>query len=364
MIKKLLSLAAILLVSVPALVAQTFEFRYHGESLADGATVTIQAEEDEWGFGWSCYTNPSYDANNGLVLKLLSSSQAQVSVATLTINENTLNPTVLSWCMGGNCMYFGNKTSLTKEDFSVNNGSENVQFDAENIQSEGYLFATLTATIGGETHMVNIKFTYGEQGDDAAFEFRYKGEPLADGATVIIPAEEDEDGVLTCVTNPSSDTNDGLVLQLLSGNFSGGVATMTINENALIYDKLIWCMSGYCVDFGDNTSLTCTFPFIDNIARVLFECIDIQSEGYLSATLTAAVGGVTHTINIKFTYNEQPAIPGDVNGDGTVTSVDVTALYNYLLNGDSSHMVNGDQDGDGSITSVDITIIYNILLGN
>ncbi|MBR6490114.1 MAG: dockerin type I repeat-containing protein, partial [Muribaculaceae bacterium] len=58
------------------------------------------------------------------------------------------------------------------------------------------------------------------------------------------------------------------------------------------------------------------------------------------------------------------AIPGDVNGDGAVTSVDVTAIYNYLLNNDSSAIVNGDQDGDGVISSVDITIIYNILLGN
>ncbi|MBR5087430.1 MAG: hypothetical protein IKX31_10545, partial [Muribaculaceae bacterium] len=52
------------------------------------------------------------------------------------------------------------------------------------------------------------------------------------------------------------------------------------------------------------------------------------------------------------------------NGDGIVSSVDVTALYNWLLNGDASAIVNGDQDGDGIITSVDITIIYNILLGN
>ena len=54
----------------------------------------------------------------------------------------------------------------------------------------------------------------------------------------------------------------------------------------------------------------------------------------------------------------------DVNCDGAVTSSDVTALYNYLLNDDSSAIVNGDQDGDGIISSVDITIIYNILLGN
>ncbi len=58
------------------------------------------------------------------------------------------------------------------------------------------------------------------------------------------------------------------------------------------------------------------------------------------------------------------SILGDVNGDGIVSSVDITALYNYLLNSDSSAIVNGDQDGDGVITSTDITVIYNILLGN
>ena len=58
------------------------------------------------------------------------------------------------------------------------------------------------------------------------------------------------------------------------------------------------------------------------------------------------------------------AMKGDVNGDGAVTASDVTALYNYLLNGDSNDIVNGDQDGDGSVTSADITAVYNIMLGN
>jgi len=56
---------------------------------------------------------------------------------------------------------------------------------------------------------------------------------------------------------------------------------------------------------------------------------------------------------------------GDVDGDGHVSSVDVTAIYNYMLNGDSSALVNGaDLDGDGHISSVDITVLYNIMLGN
>lgn len=57
-------------------------------------------------------------------------------------------------------------------------------------------------------------------------------------------------------------------------------------------------------------------------------------------------------------------IPGDVNGDGEVTAADVTALYDYLLNEDSSQIVNGDQTGDGIITAADVTAVYGVLLEN
>ena len=86
-----------------------------------------------------------------------------------------------------------------------------------------------------------------------------------------------------------------------------------------------------------------------------------------TSDLTYVAGGV-YNLAGKLLYTVPnngggEPIPGDVNGDDLVSSVDITALYNYLLNGDSSAIVNGDQDGDGIITSVDITIIYNILLG-
>jgi len=60
----------------------------------------------------------------------------------------------------------------------------------------------------------------------------------------------------------------------------------------------------------------------------------------------------------------EASIVGDVNADGHTNSVDITVLYDYLLNNDASNIVNGDVDGDGHISSVDITAIYNILLGN
>lgn len=63
-------------------------------------------------------------------------------------------------------------------------------------------------------------------------------------------------------------------------------------------------------------------------------------------------------------YEQCVSTAGDVNCDGAVTSSDVTALYNYLLNDNDTFVATGDVNGDGSITAADITAIYNILLGN
>lgn len=52
----------------------------------------------------------------------------------------------------------------------------------------------------------------------------------------------------------------------------------------------------------------------------------------------------------------------DVNGDGYVTAADITALYDYLLNNNTSNLVNGDVNGDGYITAGDVTTVYDILL--
>ena len=55
-------------------------------------------------------------------------------------------------------------------------------------------------------------------------------------------------------------------------------------------------------------------------------------------------------------------IYGDVDCDGSVTVGDITVLYNYLLNNDTSFLSTSDVDGDGYITSSDITAIYDIIL--
>lgn len=163
--KSLLVIVALLSLAGGSVKAQTFEFQYQGQSLKDGATVTIAAEANAFG-ELSCETNPSANPNNGLVLKLLSGSTANVN-ASLQVTHNTLSPQMLQWCMGGECTPFANTDALKKQ-FTVNDVVQ-VQFDASNIQSKGYLLATLKASVSLETHRVNIQFTNGETANVSEF---------------------------------------------------------------------------------------------------------------------------------------------------------------------------------------------------
>ena len=160
--RRLLMMLAIL-TTITMAKAQSFEFQFQGNKVEDGGTVVIPAVPDDFGFGefW-CETNPSSNPTNGLILKLLSGSTASGS-ASINIKRNTVSPQTLKWCMGGTCQMMNDKTSLEKT-FTVSDGSVQVQFDAENCKNEGDLLATLTATIGSETHTVNILFTYGSTG--------------------------------------------------------------------------------------------------------------------------------------------------------------------------------------------------------
>jgi thiol-disulfide isomerase/thioredoxin len=159
---------------------ELFEFRYEGKTLEDGALVTINAEEDSWGFGeMGCETNPSSDPKNGLILVTSDGSKKSGS-ATLTITKNTFTAQMIQWCMGGECTPMNDKTTLSKSFTTDNDGICQVQFDASNIKTEGELEAKLAATIGSDTKMVNIKFVnnktnginviYSDDGNDVWYD--------------------------------------------------------------------------------------------------------------------------------------------------------------------------------------------------
>lgn len=89
-----------------------------------------------------------------------------------------------------------------------------------------------------------------------------------------------------------------------------------------------------------------------------------NSEVYLAFEAQAVAGLPSAPIVLNLQAQGQSTVAGDVNGDGVVTAADITALYDYLLNNETTNLVNGDQNGDGNITAADITAVYDVLLGN
>ena len=155
------------------------------------------------------------------------------------------------------------------------------------------------------------------------FVFQYQGENLADGATVIIAAEEDLFGDLSCETNNAMNPNDGLVLKLLNSSSAGATATLQITSNSLDADMLQWCMGGDCTTLGSQTSLTKRFT-VNGSAQVQFDAIAISSEGILTATLKVTIGLESHQVNIMFINGDYDGIKAIDNGQLTM---DNRAIY-------------------------------------
>ena len=116
----------------------------------------------------------------------------------------------------------------------------------------------------------------------------------------------------------------------------------------------------YVVDRGIDGFYIGYFDSGDNRVYYLYEYIGDGLDILCSAG-AALASGIFNTVEILVEGND--SVTGDVNGDGAVTSSDVTCVYNYMLNDDTTFINTCDVDGDGSITSADITVIYNILLG-
>lgn len=61
-------------------------------------------------------------------------------------------------------------------------------------------------------------------------------------------------------------------------------------------------------------------------------------------------------------YVIDEAMTLDVNCDGDVTGSDVTAIFNYILNGNRTYISTSDVNGDGEVTGSDVTALYNYIL--
>jgi len=115
------------------------------------------------------------------------------------------------------------------------------------------------------------------------------------------------------------------------------------------------------VDFAGNSGAVMTLDITANdnfegatsfsVKNVVMTTTDAKTEITVPdfEVIVTAVKGVVHIV-------------GDVNCDGYVNASDITALYNYILNGDTTFEATSDVNGDGSINASDVTFVYNIIL--
>lgn len=146
-------------------------------------------------------------------------------------------------------------------------------------------------------------------------------------------------------------TNTNLFTQLLNYLISGQTS-----GNVQIGD-----LTGFLRTSELLSSIKALNAFVENIKSELTGDTYPQTNG--SVLLPPTVGGTLYVADNANSNNRfHFSLNCDVNGDGAVTAADITALYSFILQNNSSQIVHGDVTGDGLITAADITKVYSVLL--
>ena len=138
-------------------------------------------------------------------------------------------------------------------------------------------------------------------------QFYYKGQPLADGATVTINAVTDDWGDMVCETNPPANPLNGLMLHNLTGSDVSGTATLTLSPGTLAPSLVQWCMGSLCVAVSGNTY---DKAFSVPSGGAITTQLDVTPTqfGEQRAEIRVSAQLRTVTVNIVF-VNRDPAAP-------------------------------------------------------
>ncbi|MFC3958871.1 S8 family serine peptidase [Halovivax cerinus] len=198
-----------------------------------------------------------------------------------------------------------------------------IEVGADEPPAEGVIRLGNASASAGETATValdtDLDGTAGYQArityDASVFDF-----VEAEGVDLNDPVVNDEDGTLT-----------------LTQSQANGVDAPTLAE--LTFEAV--------GDEGDATDLT----FDQAFTQLNTEDSTVEPSEYVDGALTIGDGGC--------------ALPGDVDGSGDVTSIDVTKTQQHIAGLDPGEFNAdcGDLTGDGEITPADVTAIQQIIVG-
>ena len=158
---------------------------------------------------------------------------------------------------------------------------------------------------------------------------------------------ENNPGVVVMAFALQYDHNALELTQVQDGSFTGW---------SYSGDNLLWIGS------RDNTST-------GNILNLVFRVKDDAEEGGYPVALLFGDGDVANyaeqAVTPAMTYGEvnvYHTIPGDLNGDGNVNTLDLVRLKRYLLGEQVQLVASGDLNGDGKINVLDLLRLEKFLL--
>jgi len=176
-------------------------------------------------------------------------------------------------------------------------------------------------------------------------------------------------------TYPWKVQSDGTRIYAQSSN--AGVASSTSTMTASVSLSKTSILTFDFKAWGEGTSYDKCIFLIDGVEQFSYGARDNDWETY-SANIPAGSHTLTWTYskdssvnptgdyfavdNVKLT--EITIQTGDVNGDGSTTIADVTALIDSLLSGVEVPTHVADVNGDGLVTIADVTELIDMLLGS
>ncbi len=116
-------------------------------------------------------------------------------------------------------------------------------------------------------------------------------------------------------------------------------------------------LSSFTLRTGVNT----TNMFDDTSTEVADYATGYAKDDATIAQFNESTTGI-NTNKLRFMVKQEPTRSGDVNGDGSVDSSDLSALVSFIM-GDVTPGASADINGDGSIDSSDLSALVQIIIG-
>ncbi|MBO4487470.1 MAG: InlB B-repeat-containing protein [Bacteroidaceae bacterium] len=147
----------------------------------------------------------------------------------------------------------------------------------------------------------------------------------------------------------------------------GDVPSVMPSHNLDLYAG--WCVNSYTLQFVVDDMVVHTEQVAYNNPLPAFVPGDLDGQKFVG--WGELVDGQWSMVNDQWsmpardvTLTAKYRYVCDVNGDGSVNSVDVVSVYNYIIIGEESGIIReyADTNGDGDVNSVDVITIYNFII--